>query len=165
MTRPFCSGMRSAATLRGHSDSVTSVAFSTDGTRMVSGSDDNTLRLWDVVSGVPLDTHPQDLFSFARSLSSSWTSFSGPETISSESTCVFSHLTADGWIYSATLNRRICWVPGQFRPCARDVTKDRVAFGTDDGRLVIIRFNKLYGQFALRVPHVSLLPPTLEKSF
>ena len=35
----------------GHTDSVTSVAFSPDGTRLVSGSDDKTIKHWDVLSG------------------------------------------------------------------------------------------------------------------
>jgi WD40 repeat protein len=33
--------------LKGHSDGVTSVAFSADG-RVVTGSSDRTLRIWDV---------------------------------------------------------------------------------------------------------------------
>ena len=35
----------------GHTDSVTSVALSPDGTRLVSGSDDKTVKHWDVSSG------------------------------------------------------------------------------------------------------------------
>ena len=35
---------------QGHTAPVTSVAFNTDGTRLVSGSDDMTLRLWDVLA-------------------------------------------------------------------------------------------------------------------
>ena len=43
-------------TLRGHSAFVNSVAFSPDGTRVVSasglhGESDNTVRIWDVASG------------------------------------------------------------------------------------------------------------------
>ena len=37
-----------AATLEGHAGMVTSVAFSPDRTRVVSGSSDKSLRLWDL---------------------------------------------------------------------------------------------------------------------
>ena len=33
--------------MRGHSDYVRSVAYSPDGKHIVSGSDDNTVRVWD----------------------------------------------------------------------------------------------------------------------
>ena len=35
----------------GHSAPVNSVCFSPDGTRIVSGSDDNTVRIWNAVTG------------------------------------------------------------------------------------------------------------------
>lgn len=38
--------------LIGHTDGVSSVAFSPDGQRIVSGSDDNTARVWDANTGV-----------------------------------------------------------------------------------------------------------------
>ena len=37
-------------TLEGHSANVTSVAFSPDGNRIVSGSYDSTVRVWDAAS-------------------------------------------------------------------------------------------------------------------
>lgn len=43
-------------TLRGHTDSITALAFSADGRQLVSGSTDKTARLWDVVAGKELRT-------------------------------------------------------------------------------------------------------------
>jgi WD40 repeat protein len=36
---------------QGHTGAVNSVAYSSDGTQLASGSDDNTVRIWDVASG------------------------------------------------------------------------------------------------------------------
>ncbi len=33
--------------MNAHSQSITSVAFSPDGTKLVSGSDDQTIKVWD----------------------------------------------------------------------------------------------------------------------
>ncbi|KIM63729.1 hypothetical protein SCLCIDRAFT_116601, partial [Scleroderma citrinum Foug A] len=42
--------------LQGHTNCVTSVAFSPNGTRVVSGSHDTTVRVWDVERGVQIDS-------------------------------------------------------------------------------------------------------------
>jgi WD40 repeat protein len=57
--------------LEGHSDYVWSVAFSYDGSRVVSGSSDKTIRIWDVETGKtvmgPLEGHSEAILSVAFS--------------------------------------------------------------------------------------------------
>ena len=57
--------------LRGHTDRVNSVAFSHDGKHIVSGSSDQTIRVWDVNTGEtvvgPLQGHTQTVNSVAIS--------------------------------------------------------------------------------------------------
>ena len=43
-------------TLEGHSDGVASVAYSPDGTKIISGSDDYTIKIWDANTGQCLKT-------------------------------------------------------------------------------------------------------------
>jgi len=72
----------SVATLRGHEREVLSVALSTDGRRIVSGSDDKTIKVWDTVKGgeplLTLHGHEAGVWSVAlsadgrRIVSGSW---------------------------------------------------------------------------------------------
>ena len=52
--------------LRGHDGSVNSVAFSPDSSKIVSGSDDRTIRVWDASTGIkmlpPLRGHDESVY-------------------------------------------------------------------------------------------------------
>ncbi|KAG8753330.1 hypothetical protein FRC11_007520, partial [Ceratobasidium sp. 423] len=50
-TVPIAPAPMTTAPFVGHSGSIRSIALSGDGTRMISGSNDNTLRLWDTQTG------------------------------------------------------------------------------------------------------------------
>ena len=43
-------------TLKGHTDQVNTATFNTDGNRIVSSSNDFTVRIWDVITGYCLQT-------------------------------------------------------------------------------------------------------------
>jgi WD40 repeat protein len=43
-------------TLQGHANTVRSVCVSADGSRLFSGSDDNTIKVWDVATGACVQT-------------------------------------------------------------------------------------------------------------
>ena len=49
--RRACLVHEQKCTLTGHSREVTSVAYSPDGIRIISGSADNTVKVWDAATG------------------------------------------------------------------------------------------------------------------
>jgi WD40 repeat protein len=58
-------------TLTGHTDRVNVIAFSVDGKYLISGSDDNTLKVWDWQTGVEVRTisgHTDDVNAIAFSV-------------------------------------------------------------------------------------------------
>ncbi|KIM75554.1 hypothetical protein PILCRDRAFT_669545 [Piloderma croceum F 1598] len=111
----------------GHTSWVTSVAFSQDGKRIVSGSSDQTIRVWDAESGevvvAPLKGHTDSVGSVAFSQDGHRViSISQDHTIHILSVLnnnlanVFTHPSAlaGGWIHNSS-SKLLFWVPSWSR--------------------------------------------------
>ncbi|KAJ7205057.1 hypothetical protein GGX14DRAFT_459200, partial [Mycena pura] len=88
--------------LEGHSDSVWSVAFSPDGTQIVSGSGDETVQIWDALSSSP---NPSILQVQSNNITASRSS-SLPMPQQSQSWTVHH----DGWICDLS-QKHLFWYP------------------------------------------------------
>lgn len=53
------------------------------------------------------------------------------------------YLTADGWLYSWVHQRRVCWIPVEFREAKFASCGHRVALGMKDERVIILDFSGL----------------------
>ncbi|KAE9403149.1 WD40 repeat-like protein [Gymnopus androsaceus JB14] len=126
--------------LQGHDNWVNSVAFSHDGTRIVSGSQDKTVRIWDATTGAqmgdhPLQGHDDRVHSVAfshdgtRIVSGSHDDTSRiwdaaidlpiNNTLTDHIEFLEAHnnwnLSSDGWITLPNCPYGIIWIPPQFR--------------------------------------------------
>ena len=120
---------KSEQTLEGHSDWVLSVAFSPDGSRLASGSDDRTVRVWNVATGQveqTLEGHSDTVLSVA---------------FSRDSSKFHSFYSVDGageWVIQN--GSRILYLPFDFRPGHIATKGEILAIGAKSGRVTIITF-------------------------
>lgn len=117
-------------TLEGHSSWVSSVAFSPDGQRIVSGSDDNTIKLWDAQTGSELQSlqSHSDYVTYA---------FLGNFRVEHKQG---SHISVESsWV--CFRGERVIWLPPELRePSCRAINHDILALGYLNGLVLIIRF-------------------------
>jgi WD40 repeat protein len=144
------------------------VAFSPDGTRVVSGSTDNTIRIWDALSGAEIATavhDHQDLFFsvmfspdgtrvIARSSDGTdigWDAASGIQlfAVTTDHTTtstprLFSPRTievnSDGWLVHVPTNRTIFKLPAIITPLCSASHETSLAIGTQGGQVIIMTF-------------------------
>ena len=154
----------------GYSDYVNSVAFSLDSKQVVSGSDDNTVRLWDAATGTALQTlegHSSYVNSVAFSpdgkqvVSGSgdntvrlWDAATGTalQTLEGHSRSVsFVAFSPDGnllptlrvsdyWVLEGKAN--ILWLPPDYRSICEAIWDQTVVLGHSSGRLTFLQFRQ-----------------------
>ncbi|KAF8664862.1 hypothetical protein AX14_006690, partial [Amanita brunnescens Koide BX004] len=104
--------------LDGHKDYVLSVAFSIDGTRIVSGSEDKSVRVWDASTGEELKT----LYGHSDYVRSVAFSSDGTRIVSGSNDMSVRvwHLAYDGPHFTSTPDHwivsphdRLMWVPAE----------------------------------------------------
>jgi WD40 repeat protein len=131
-TKPIMENNWSAClqTLEGHTSAVTSIAFSTNGTRLALASDDEIVWLWDTSTGKP----PRTLEGYTiKSFIS--------ESLSPNTKGVSLYCLRENGSWIAWNNNNILWLPPDYRS-RYAMIKGHVFVTISSGRVIIIKFKE-----------------------
>ncbi|ORY01188.1 WD40-repeat-containing domain protein [Clohesyomyces aquaticus] len=123
------------STLEGHNSEVTSVAFSPDSARLVSGSSDKTVKIWDASSGACLQTlegHSGEVASVGLSPDSTQLASGSWDNTGHQGLGISSDRM---WVTYNSEN--ILWLPSEYRPSCVTVSENMIGIGTSFGRVWI----------------------------
>ena len=129
-------------TLEGHLGSVNTVAFSPDGSKLASGSYDNTIRVWDVASGQvnhTLEGHlgsVNSAFFLVSKNTSDLGAHPGAVQRHTKEHHVLSVDESRQWLTQSGL--RLLYLPVDHRPGEIAVQGNTLAIGSNGGRVTII---------------------------
>jgi WD40 repeat protein len=123
----------------GHMDCVTSVAFVQDGSRVVSGSHDNTVRIWNAVTSksqlMTTTTITLPNASVVHNAGEGDFHISYPEQPTLSIHALLSISDDRQWIVGALHD---CWIPSHNRDfISSSFSGDRVCFGFRSGHVII----------------------------
>jgi WD40 repeat protein len=113
-------------TLKGHTGSVSSVAFSPNGKQIVSGSSDTTVRRWDAAIGQQLLPALEGHTGWVSSVAFS------PDGKQILTLCV-----SENWLAEGTTN--LLWLPPRYRPSCEATWGGVIALGHQSGGVSILQ--------------------------
>ena len=123
-------------TLEGHTSSVFSVAFSPDGKQIVSGSWDNTVRLWDTATGQQIQPTLKGHTNYVSSVAFSP---DAKQVVSDDSILLYTSAVSDDWITRNSTN--ILWLPFDYRTTVTAIHRDSVVLTQPSGRISFFGFS------------------------
>ena len=118
----------------GHSNPVLAVAFSPDGSRLASGSDDETVRFWDTSTGAALQRLQGHSDSVQVEVETAMLS-------SGHGSIILSYSVDASGVCVTWNNSKVLCLPVDGQAVAHAFQDSRLAIGHRSGQLTILEFN------------------------